>query len=100
MLGEIKGSIRNDNWHAFPCLYVILMNFVTVHCLLMAITSAQQPSLYNHFSIREVSHISCKLNVFLFFFRFAQFFRCPLFNSDATDREVNAVDSGSEIILY
>lgn len=25
--------------------------------------------------------------------RFAQFFLCPLFNSDATDREVNAVDS-------
>ncbi|KAL9983479.1 hypothetical protein ACROYT_G005659 [Oculina patagonica] len=25
--------------------------------------------------------------------RFAQFFLCPLFNSDATDREVNAVES-------
>ena len=47
-----------------------------------------------------MNSISCKLNVFLFFFRFAQFFLCPLFNSDATDREVNAVDSGSEIILY
>ena len=46
------------------------MNFVTVHCLLMAITSAQQPSLYNHRGIREVSHeqyfmqIEC-LSIFL-----------------------------------
>ena len=102
MLGEIKGSIRNDNWHAFPCLYVILTNFVTVHCLLMAITSAQQPSLYNHCSIREVSHEQyfMQIECLSIFFRFAQFFLCPLFNSDATDREVNAVDSGSEIILY
>ena len=69
----------------------------------MAITSAQQPSLYNHQGIREVSHEQYFMQIeclSIFFFRFAQFFLCPLFNSDATDREVNAVDSGSEIILY
>ena len=27
-------------------------------------------------------------------FRFAQFFIAPLFTSDATDREMNAIDSG------
>ena len=78
------------------------MNYVTVHCLLMAITSAQQPSLYNHRSIREVSREQyfMQIECLSIFFRFAQFFLCPLFNSDATDREVNAVDSGSEIMLY
>ena len=29
--------------------------------------------------------------------RFAQFFICPLFNADAKDREVNAVDSGERL---
>ena len=68
----------------------------------MAITSAQQPSLCNHRGVREVSHEQYFMQIeFLsFFFRFAQFFLCPLFNSDATDREVNAVDSGSQIILH
>lgn len=28
--------------------------------------------------------------------RFAQFFHCPLFNQDAQDREVNAVDSEND----
>ena len=32
--------------------------------------------------------------ILFLFDRFAQFFLCPLFNSDATDREVNAVESG------
>lgn len=102
MLGEIKGSIRNDNWHVFPFLCVLFMYFFTVHCLLMAIASAQQPSLCNRRGIREVSYEQyfMQIDCLSFFFRFAQFFLCPLFNSDATDREVNAVDSGSEIILY
>jgi len=30
--------------------------------------------------------------------RFAQFFLCPLFNADMTDREVKAVDSGEHIL--
>ena len=29
--------------------------------------------------------------------RFAQFFLCPLFNEDATDREVNAIESGKNM---
>ena len=32
------------------------------------------------------------------FHRFAQFFICPLFNADAQDREVNAVESGENAL--
>lgn len=78
--------------HCITCCDIIYDIIIKSIAIRTAIIYVQYCGIHTFFA--DYKQCICFVCLVNWINRFAQFFLCPLFNADAKDREINAVNSG------